>query len=193
VAADPMVVPLQDAARKIGAWCWAERRCFELLGGWVHDTPEPSVKALFARHSRHHAWRSERWAEILPGAYVPPPAELTAPTAEASWFDRMGTDSPSASRLVGHYHVLYPALLAAYDASPVVMHPVTDGPALRAIRIILGDARHDLAEAETVIQQFRSRDSGLPDLVDLRGHVENSLVSQAGARNPASAFRRWGS
>ena len=24
---------------------------------------------MFAAHSRHHAWRADRWAEILPRAY----------------------------------------------------------------------------------------------------------------------------
>jgi hypothetical protein len=187
------VVGLERAARTIGAWCWAERRCFELLGGWVHDTPEPALKALFARHSRHHAWRAERWAEILPRAYVPPVDELIAAGPGAEAFDLAGTVGPSARRLVAHYDVVYPAVVSAYESSPAGMHPVTDGPALRAIRIIVGDARHDLEEAASVRQRLIGGTSEPTELVHLREAVASSQVSEVVEGMPIPLFRRWGS
>ena len=192
--AEPLpVVGLEQAARTLGGWCWAERRCFELLGGWVRDTDEHALKALFARHSRHHAWRAERWAEILPRAYVPDADALITGGADDEVFDLAGTEGPSANRVVAHYDVLYPALLAAYQASPVVMHPVADGPALRAIRIILGDAAHDFGEIEALRQQLALGTVHSPLLAHLRVAVEKRQVSVVEEGKPASVFRRWGS
>ena len=192
--AEPLpVVGLEQAARTLGGWCWAERRCFEILGGWVRDTDEHALKALFARHSRHHAWRAERWAEILPRAYVPDADALIVGGADAEVFDLAGTEDPSASRVVAHYDVLYPALLAAYQASPVVMHPVTDGPALRAIRIILGDAAHDFDEINALRAQLALGTVHPPLLAHLRVAVEKHQVSVVEEGKPASVFRRWGS
>lgn len=187
------VVGLEQAARTLGGWCWAERRCFEILGGWVRDTDEHALKALFARHSRHHAWRAERWAEILPRAYVPDADALIAGDADTEVFDLAGTEDPSANRVAAHYDVLYPALLAAYQASPVVMHPVTDGPALRAIRIILGDAAHDFGEIEALRTQLALGTVHPPLLAHLRVAVEKRQVSVVEEGKPASVFRRWGS
>ena len=189
----PEVVGLERAARTLGAWCWAERRCFEVLGAWVHDTPEPALKALFARHSRHHAWRAERWAEILPRAYVPPEGDLIAVGTGAEVFDLMGSVGPSARRLVAHYDVLCPALLSAYESSPAGMHPVTDGPALRAIRIVVGDMQHDLDEASSVRRQLIGGTTELSELVQLREAVAACRISEVVEGMPLPLFRRWGS
>lgn len=187
------VVGLEAAARRLGSWCWAERRLFEILGGWVRDTPEAPLKALFATHSRHHGWRAERWAEVLPGAYVPGPEELIVGGAAGELFEALAAIEPSALRATAHYHVVYPALLAAYEASPVVMNPVTDGPALRAIRIIVGDAQHDLLEADAVCQRLPGGISDLVHLTQLRDAVAKMQVSGAEVGNPAPMFQRWGS
>lgn len=189
----PGLVGLHDAAAKIGAWCWAERRCFEILGGWVADTTEPDVQVLFATHSRHHAWRAERWEEILPRAYVAAADQLIAAPADAVAFDLLEALEPTGKRVAGHYDVLLRALLAAYEASPAVMNPVTDGPALRAIRIIVGDIVHDLTEAESVSRHMPGGISGLDHLTQLRDAVAKIQVSEAKSGFTAFAFRRWGS
>lgn len=187
------VVELATAARRIGAWCWAERRCFEILGGWVRDTDEPHVAALFAVHSRHHAWRAERWAEILPRAYVPDVEELTAVPEDAALFDLLDREAATGNRLIGHYHVLYRAIVSAYEVSPDRMNPVTDGPALRAIRIIVRDAMHDLDEAESVTRTLGGGISGPDHLTQLREAVAKAQVSTTGRGRPTSAIGRWGS
>lgn len=189
----PPLVPLAVAARRLGAWCWAERRCFEVLGGWVADTEDPRLAALFAAHSRHHAWRAAVWEDVLPRAYVPPIEELTAPTADAHLFDALAALQPAGKRLEGHYHVLYRALVSAYEVSPVLMNPVTDGPALRAIRIIVGDASCDLAEASSAPLHPDGGISGPDRLTHLRDAVAKVQVSMAEGGRGTLAIGRWGS
>ncbi len=193
MAEESPVVGLERAARTVGGWCWAERRCFEILGGWVRDADEPALKAMFARHSRHHAWRADRWAEILPRAYVPSADSLVVGGLDGGIFDLMGTHGPSANGVAAHYDVLYPALLAAYQDSIVVMHPVTDGPALRAIRIILGDAFYDFGEVEVLRSELALGVVDVSLLAHLRVALKKNQVRVVEQGNSASVFRRWGS
>jgi hypothetical protein len=186
-------VGLERAARKLGAWCWAERRCFEILGGWVRDTPEPELKAMLSTHSRHHAWRADRWLEVLPRAYVPPAAELLRPPADDEVFEALAALGPSAQRVAGQYHVVYRNLLMAYEASPTSMNPVTDGPALRAIRIIVGDAVHDLGEAERVASRLPGGISDPDHLTQLHDAVAKVQVRAAESGEATWALQRWGS
>ncbi|MEZ5231256.1 MAG: hypothetical protein R2749_00855 [Acidimicrobiales bacterium] len=187
------MVPLEQAARKLGAWCWAERRCFEVLGGWVRDEPDPVRKAMLAEHSRHHAWRADRWAEVLPRTYVGSMDELVAPPADADVFEALAGIEGSAQRLTAHYHVLYPELVSAYRASPDLMSPVSDAPALRAIRIIVGDATHDLAGAELVSPRPPGGISGLDRVAQLHDAVAKVQVRATKSRGITTALLCWGS
>ncbi|MCC6433391.1 MAG: hypothetical protein IT196_00020 [Acidimicrobiales bacterium] len=187
------MVPLQAAARKLGAWCWAERRCFEILGGWVRDTEEPAIKAMLAVHSRHHAWRAERWSEILPRAYVAPLEQLVSDPADAAVFDALEAVEGSGQRLAAHYHLVYRELVSAYEASPDLMSPTTDAPALRAIRIIVGDALHDLAEAEVVSTRSLGGISGPDHLTHLHDAVAKVQVRADKSGAITSSLLCWGS
>lgn len=188
-----MVVTLDAAARKLGAWCWAERRCFEILGGWVRDTEEPALKAMFAAHSRHHAWRAERWYEILPRAYVAPVAQLVGDPGDGAVFDALAGVEGSGQRLAAHYHLVYRELVSAYEASPDLMSPATDAPALRAIRIIVGDALHDLAEAEVVSTRSLGGISGPDHLTHLHDLVAKVQVRTEKSRAITTSLLCWGS
>lgn len=187
------MVPLQDAARKLGAWCWAERRCFEVLGGWVRDEDDPAVKAMLATHSRHHAWRADRWFEVLPLAYVAAVGELVAPPADAVVFELLAAIEGSGQRLAAHYHLVYRKLVSAYEASPDLMSSVSDGPALRAIRIIVGDALHDLAEADVVSPRSHGGISGLDRVTQLHDAVAKVQVRAEKAPGTTTALLCWGS
>ncbi len=187
------LVGLHAAAAKVGAWCWAERRCFELLGAWVREAEDPMVKAMVSVHSRHHAWRAQRWEEILPRAYAKPAGDLIVASADAEAFEFLDQLQPIGNRLAGHYHVLYPALLEAYEASPVLMSPLSDGPALRATRIILGDGRQDLEEAKSVSGQWPGGISDPDHLTHLRHLVAKTQVSGGNSGDVTTVFQHWGS
>ncbi len=185
---------LHAAARTVGGWCWAEQRCFEVLGGWVRDTQQPAVKHLLAIHSRHHAWRAQRWSELLPRAYTASPEDLTAAPAafDRAVFDTLAGLDTVGLRMQGHYHVVYPALLMVYQTSPLVMSPLSDAPALRAIRIILSDGQHDLAEGMALINKL---DGGISDpdhLTQLQQALAKTQVRGHDSGHLATVFRRWG-
>jgi hypothetical protein len=66
-------VPLmiEESARAVGAWAWAESSLFEVVGAWVASTDSPSAKIYFDACSQHHGWRAQLWRSLLPPAGAP--------------------------------------------------------------------------------------------------------------------------
>ena len=82
----PGIFSVEDTARRVGNYKWAEMRLFEVLGGWVATVPELDVKLVLGRHAWFHAEHAKRWDERLPELRemnrerlnVPPNAEFEA-------------------------------------------------------------------------------------------------------------------
>lgn len=149
-------LPLDDIARRVGHCRWLEERCFEMLGGWVASTPEPEVKLLFARHSRHHAWHAELLFTCLPDTRDHDPDTLTAPAADG-WppaVDTLRAADDTLSRLSIVSRVLVARLAAEYDSLLDVASPVRDAPLLRWVGVLVGDERARWAESEALLATF---------------------------------------
>lgn len=75
---------IEQSARRIGHHAWVEMRLFEVLGRWSGTVSDPRVRAVFATHSRQHAWHAELWHGLLPALPHLPAAELVAPDEAAA-------------------------------------------------------------------------------------------------------------
>ena len=64
---------VEESARRIGNYKWAEMKLFEALGGWVATVPELDVKMRLGTHCYKHAWHAELWAARTPT--IPPIAD----------------------------------------------------------------------------------------------------------------------
>src|SRR5262245_248376 len=62
----PGIFSVEDSARRVGHYKWAETKLFEVLGGWVATVPELDVKMVLGRHAWFHAEHAKRWDERLP-------------------------------------------------------------------------------------------------------------------------------
>ncbi len=76
---------MDESARMVGAWAWAESRLYEVTGSWVPSTLWPAAKVWLSSASQHHAWRAQLWHERLPGRLVP-----AYPAGGGSPGDRVG-------------------------------------------------------------------------------------------------------
>jgi hypothetical protein len=177
-------------ARQLGAWCWLERRLFEVVGGWAATTPEDEVKVHLATVCHHHAWRAELFERLLPNAYAGPRDALTRPPDDGDVVERMATLETTVERLAGLYRVIVPRALASYRSYLEDRSPATDGPVIRTVRIITTDVRDDWALGEALLQ---ARLGGIND-VDRAAHaaakLEKDLVNPPLAGNRLTAFRR---
>lgn len=186
-------VPLVVAARAIGSWCWVEQKLFEILGSWSVATSDDAVALMLAEHSRHHAWRAERWAEVLPGAYVADPQILLAPPADAAFVNGLESFETTPDRLAGVYRVLLPTLGDTYAASASRMNSVTDRHLMRTLRVVEGDLRHDLQEAQPLLAAHPGVTSDLDPSSQLGRYTRNLQVRPAVAWDLGAALQCWGS
>lgn len=147
---------LEQSARLAGRHLWAERRLFEILGGWVTTVPEAEAKLLLDRHSHHCAWRARQWYERLPvladvdrHALAASPDPVLGPA-----FDLMAATTGTAARLAAAYRFALPRLWAAYARHRVVAGPVADGSTQRILGIVAPDLAADWQEGEGLLQKL---------------------------------------
>jgi len=147
---------LDEAARLVGYYSWAEGRLFEIAGGWVASSPEPEVKLLFDRHSQHHAWRAGQWWDRLPvladtdrESLVCSPSPSVANAAGS-----LASLDQTVTRLAGLYRVALPRLTAAYERHLSVTNPPSDSALIRTLNLLAGDAGADWREGEVFLQKL---------------------------------------
>ena len=115
----PGLFTVEESARRVGNYKWAEMRLFEVLGGWVATVPELDVKLVLGRHTYHHAWHAELWHKRLPELREMNPDRLTVPPNDAFVTFMDAIREPEApeltiEKLVGVYRVLIPRFIAVY-------------------------------------------------------------------------------
>jgi hypothetical protein len=152
---------IEQSGRRIGNHAWIEMRLFETVGGWVASVPELEVKAVLAAQSHHHAWHAELWHGLLPSIPDIRTADLIAPADDAtqalvdSLAEPSGPDR-TAQRLERLYRQVVPGLIAGYRDHLDRTTPVTDGPTIRALHLILTDEEDDRLAGESLLAGLAS-------------------------------------
>jgi hypothetical protein len=142
----PGGLTIDDSGRLLSHATWLERRLFEVLGGWVSDTPEAAVKLALARHSRLHAAHAEALEPLRPSTRDHDVSQR-APL-DASWrtqVSKMLAASTTASRLERLQELLGDAI-GVYEQHLAATRPIRDAPVRRALTTVLEDARAELED-----------------------------------------------
>jgi hypothetical protein len=176
----------------MGACSWVESRLFEVLGAWVPTVPEPEVKAFLATHAREHAWHAELWHDQLPTAGELTPECLTRPAnhgiaALVTALVEPDGPGPTAERLVGAYRVLLPRMIAVYSAQLAAASPITDGPVLRALRLVLRDEVEEWIGGEAVLQTLLGTEEQVRSAASHQARLEWMMASSGGVTGPDAA------
>ncbi len=150
---------LGETAQRAGHYEWTERRLFEVLGGWIATVPELDVKVRLSAQCHHHAWHAELWHQRLPAlremdADQPTGAPNEAMVAFMAAVEGAAAPDQTLERLVGVYRVLVPELVAAYTHHLDHTSPVTDGPTIRVLKLVLHDEMEEWRDGEMLIQAF---------------------------------------
>jgi hypothetical protein len=176
---------LEASARRIGHYCWIEMRTFEILGTWTAQVPEPAVKATLATHSRQHGWHAELWHDLLPvigesgvDSFIEPPSAALAAFVEAL----AAADAPELTleKLVGAYRVHVPHAVSAYRQHLDGTSPISDGPTIRALRLVLSDQLDQWREGEALLQAQLRSDADVDRASSHQLHLEKLLVASGG-------------
>jgi hypothetical protein len=176
---------LEASARRIGHYCWIEMRAFEILGEWIAAVPEPAVKAALATHSRQHGWHAGVWHDLLPAigetgvdSYIAPASPALGPFVEA-------LAAPQAAdltieKLVGAYRVLLPHTAVAYGDHLDHASPISDGPAIRALRLVLSDQLDHWHAGEALLQALLRSEADVERAASHQLRLERLLVAAGG-------------
>lgn len=182
MAVDPL--PLIETARRFGHYAWWEERLFELLGGWSATAPEPELRLFLGPRSHHHAEHAQRFRERLPVLHGTDPASfVVAPETGSAVVDALGRPEASIERLAGVYRVLVPRLVATYAAHVDATSPVTDGPTIRALGLILADELDEWRAGEGMLQSLIVTESTARSAARHQADIE-ALVAPAGLVAP---------
>jgi hypothetical protein len=151
---------LEEAAVRHGAYRWTERRLFELTGAWAAAPGLPDeARILCFEASAQHAWHAELWEArlpVLPGVdherYTRPLGQavepLLASLAPGAWD---GEDEAAGRRFVaGLARVVLPLLLVSYRGFGERLAPVSDGPGIRALTLVVRDEEEEMAAAQSL-------------------------------------------
>jgi hypothetical protein len=187
----PGLFSVEDSARRVGNYKWAEMRLFEALGGWVATVPELDVKLVLGRHTYHHAWHAELWHKRLPELREMNPDRLTVPPNDAFVTFMDAIREPEApeqtiEKLVGVYRVLIPRFIAVYTYHLNATSRITDAPTIRSLKFALQDEFDDWRDGEMLLQTLIDS----PEKVERASHrqaaLERLYLASGGIAGPGS-------
>lgn len=191
---------LDELAELIRSYLQIESRLFAALGERVPAVPEAEAKMMLSTHGYHHAWHAELWQSRLPGgpeAAAGPQSRLDAPMGRgavdgrdlsgrpgredfwAAWGEPGGAGS-TIEVLAGTYRVVVPRLVAAYGSHLDRAAPVTDGPVIRVLRLVLADEVADWQEGERLLQGLLRTEEQVERAAAHQARLEAILVGAGG-------------
>jgi len=194
----PGPLPLGTGAALLGGYRWIEQALFELLGSWVGDVALPAVQVFLDGQSARHAWHAQLWADRLPVLTGVDPDGLTRPPepagvvlaalaghapADGASFASDGQDGSAAGpqgvlpRLAGLYRVVLPRLVVSYGRHLAATSAVTDGPVIRALRLVLADEVEDWHAGERLVQRLVARPHDVAAVHDAQQRLESLVVA----------------
>jgi hypothetical protein len=154
---------IEQAGRRVGGHAWVAARLFEMTGRWSTSVDDPRARAWLGAASRRYGWHAELWHGLLPAVphlavdeLVSPPDVLAPLLAEldgldglagAEDADRAGSDAPVDGRTARLADLTDRVLEAAIDELEQhrdVTTPISDGPTLRVLSLVLADMPADL-------------------------------------------------
>src|SRR3954462_2248084 len=187
----PGLFTVQETARRVGNYKWAEMRLFEVLGGWVATVPELDVKLVLGRHTYHHAWHAELWHKRLPELREMNTDRLTVPPNDelVAFVDAMTEpEAPELTieKLVGVYRVLIPHKIAAYTYHLNNTSTITDAPTIRSLKHALNDEFEDWRDGEMLIESLLETDEEVDRAFAHQARLEKIMLKAGGIAGPGS-------
>ncbi len=187
----PGMFDVEETARRVGHYKWAEMKLFEALGGWIATVPEIDVKLRLGTHCYKHAWHAELWHNRLPELREMNPERLTVPPNDAMVRFIAALTEPEApemtiEKLVGVYRVFIPHFISAYTFHLNNTSQITDGPTSRSIKFILQDEFDDWRDGEMLIQTLLTTPAEVKRASEHQARLEILLIEAGGIAGPGT-------
>ncbi len=173
---------VDESAKRIRRYRYAEERMMRVMGGWIALTPELSAKLLFGRHVWDCAQHADLWGKRLPELRAA--AHVSEPPNDAFVRFTDLLESPqefgqTAERLVGIYRVLKPHLLATYEHHLANANAVYEPPTRRILQRTIDDERRHVAAGLVILPHHLRDDAARRRGDDWQERLE-TLLAEAG-------------
>jgi hypothetical protein len=186
----PGLFDVEETARRVGNYKWAEMKLFEALGGWIATVPELDVKMRLGTHCYHHAWHAELWHKRLPELREMNPERLTVPAQGMEAFVAALTEPEDAGltieKLVGVYRVFIPRFIAAYTFHMNNTSEITDAPTIRTLKLALQDEFEDWRDGEMMLQSLIETPEEVERAAAHQARLEALMVTAGGIAGPGT-------
>jgi hypothetical protein len=173
---------VDDSARRIRNYRYAEERMLRALGGWIALTPELPAKLLFGRHIWDCAQHADLWGRRLPELRAP--AQQSAPANDrmvkfADLLESAEGPRETLERLAGVYRVLKPHLVTVYARHLANANPVYEPPTRRILERCLEEERRHAAAGAIVLARL-TRDEAARERAKVWEQRLLALLGEAG-------------
>jgi hypothetical protein len=173
---------VDDSARRVRHYRYAEERMLRTLGGWIALTPELSAKLLFGRHVWDCAQHADLWGRRLPELRAPAQQSEPPNDGMVKFMDLLeSSDGPrqTVERVAGVYRVLKPHLVTLYARHLAHTNPVYEPPTRRILeRCVEEERRH--AAAGAIILARLTRDDATRERAKVWEQRLLALLGEAG-------------
>ena len=181
---------VDDSARRIRNYRYAEERVMRVLGGWIALTPELTAKLLFGRHVWDCAQHADAWGRRLPELRAPAQESEPANDAIVAFMRLLETpEGPrqTLERVAGVYAVLKPHLATVYARHLASANRVYEPPTRRILmRCLEEEQRH--AAAGAIVLGRLAQDAGARErVVEWRRRLLAALEKAGGITGDAAA------
>jgi hypothetical protein len=184
---------VDENARRIIHYKFAEHVCMTTEAGWAPTTPSIKAKFAFGEHcyqdSIHAFWLGQRLPElrVMDGADIATPPTLRSSTkaeppneAFLKFCEEMQTADDQLLRVVGLYRVLKTHLAVYYRHHLAVTDPICDGPTVRILRHILLEEEEHLHWGQAFYEEFADTPARRREALGWQMHLEELLAASGG-------------
>jgi hypothetical protein len=184
---------VEENARRIAHFRYAELKCMEALAGWPATMPNIKVKLGMGEQAYQDALHADALGRRLPElrdyekAQIERPPMLRGsekalpPNAEFEKFiETLHDEEDQLLRIVGLYRVLKTHLAVYYRHHMAVTDQVSDAPTVRTIRFILYDEEEHLKWGQAIYEEMADTPAKRKQALDWQIHLEQILAASGG-------------
>ncbi len=184
---------VEENARRIICYRYAEITAMEAEAGWVITMAAPKIKIALAEHAYQCSLHADALGRRLPELRVqenvdmsiPPTlrvADVRRPANDefARFVHEMQDQEDELLRLSGLYRVLKPHLAVYYRHHVAVTDQVCDSPTVRMLKFILIDEEEQIRWGQAIYEELADTPAKRRQALEWQMHLEEILAASGG-------------
>jgi hypothetical protein len=184
---------VDENARRLIHYRYAEIACMEAEGGWVATMAAPKLKITLADHAYQCSLHADAIGRRLPELRITENIDMTVPPTMrvadvrrppndefARFIREMQDQDDELLRLAGLYRVLKPHLAVYYRHHMAVTDQISDSPTVRLLKFILIDEEEQIRWGQAIYEELADTAARRRKSMEWQTHLEELLATSGG-------------